>query len=67
MAYIGSRTVHLGPEQRTGFYTVLDEHLDTPFDTEILWVTATVERIEMTDDEQIVAICRRGRRRQAIA
>lgn len=53
-------------EQRTGFYTMLDEHLDIPFDTQILGATATVERIDMTDDEQIVAICRRGRSRQAI-
>ena len=53
-------------EQRVGFYTLLDERLDTPFDTEILGVTVTVERIDMTDDEQIVAICRRGRSRQRI-
>jgi hypothetical protein len=53
-------------EQRTGFYTMLDEHLDTPFNTQILGVIATVERIDMTDDEQIVAICRRGRSQQAI-
>jgi hypothetical protein len=53
-------------EQRVGFYTLLDERLKTPFDTEILGVTVTVERIDMTDDEQIVAICRRGRIRQSI-
>ena len=53
-------------EQRVGFYTLLDERLKTPFDTEILGVTVTVERIDMTDDEQIVAICRRGRSRQRI-
>ena len=53
-------------EQRTGFYTMLDEYLITPFDTQILGVTATVERIDLTNDEQIVAICRRGRLRQAI-
>jgi Calcium binding len=53
-------------EQRTGFYTLLEEHLDTPFDTQILGATATVERIDMTDDDQIVAICRRGRARQVI-
>ncbi|MGH8241949.1 MAG: calcium-binding protein [Steroidobacteraceae bacterium] len=53
-------------EQRTAFYTLLDERLDTPFDTQILGVKATVERIHMTSDEQIVAICRRGRSRQAI-
>ncbi len=53
-------------EQRTGFYTMLDDNLDTPFDTQILGVTVTVEKIDLTVDEQIVAICRRGRLRQAI-
>jgi hypothetical protein len=53
-------------EQRVGFYTLLDERLETPFDTEILGVAVTVERIDMTDDEQIVAICRSGRTRQSI-
>jgi Calcium binding len=54
-------------EQRTGFYTMLDEHLVTPFVTEILGASATVERVHLTADEQIVAICRRGRSRQAIS
>ena len=53
-------------EQRVGFYTLLDERLETPFNTEILGVAVTVERIDMTDDEQIVAICRRGRTRQRV-
>jgi hypothetical protein len=53
-------------EQRTAFYTLLDEHLDTPFDTQVLGATGTVERIDMTANEQIVAICWRGRPRQAI-
>jgi len=53
-------------EQRVGFYTLLDERLEMPFDTEILGVTVSVERIDMTDDEQIVVICRRGRLRQTI-
>jgi hypothetical protein len=53
-------------EQRVGFYTLMDEHLDTPFDTEILGATVTVERVAMTADEQIVAICRRSRSRQRI-
>jgi hypothetical protein len=53
-------------EQRVGFYTLLDERLEIPFNTDILGVTVTVERVDMTDDEQIVAICRRGRVRQAI-
>jgi hypothetical protein len=53
-------------EQRVGFYTLLDEHLDIPFDTEIFGATVTVEGVDMTRDEQIVAICRRGRSRQRI-
>jgi len=53
-------------EQRTAFYTLLDQHLETPFDTKVLGVTVTVERIDMTDDERIIAICRRGRSLQAI-
>jgi hypothetical protein len=53
-------------EQRVGFYTLLDERLETPLNTEILGVAVTVERIDMTDDEQIVALCRSGRTRQWI-
>ena len=53
-------------EQTTGFYTMLEEHLVTPFDVEILGVTATVEGIDLTDDEQIVVVCRLGRSRQSI-
>jgi len=53
-------------EQRVGFYTLLDERLETPINTEILGVAVTVERNDMTDDEQIVALCRSGRTRQSI-
>ena len=38
-------------EQTTGFYTMLEEHLVTPFDVEILGVAATAERIDLTDLE----------------
>lgn len=53
-------------EQRMGFYTMLDDHLDVPFATTILGVTVTVERVDVIGDDQIVAICRRGRSRQAV-
>ena len=53
-------------EQRVAFYTMLEEHLRLPFETEVLGIPVTVERIDMTDDDQIVAICRRGRSRQSI-
>ena len=53
-------------EQRTSLYTMLDESLEVPFKTEVLGVEVTVERIELTDADEIVAICTRGRSRQAI-
>jgi len=54
-------------EQRTGFLTMLEEYLAVPFQTEILGIPITVEQILLTDDEQIVAICSRGRFRQRIS
>lgn len=53
-------------EQRTGFLTMLENDLTLPFETEIFGVTVTVDRIDFTDAEEIVAICRRGTHRQAI-
>jgi hypothetical protein len=45
---------------------MLEENLRVPFRTEILGVPITVERLDMTDEDQIVAICRRGRARQTV-
>ena len=53
-------------EQMTGFYTMLDENLAVPFQTRMLGVEVTVERVDMTDDEQIVAVCARGKSRQRV-
>lgn len=53
-------------EQTVGFYTILEDNLATPFKTEMLGVEVTVERIDMTDDEQIVAVCPRGESRQRV-
>ena len=53
-------------EQRVGFFTMLENDLALPFDTEILGATATVEGIEFTPADEIVAICRRGQSRQRI-
>ena len=50
----------------TGFYTMLDEHLEVPFETEVLGVDVTVTGIDLGDDNQIVAICTRERWRQRI-
>jgi hypothetical protein len=50
-----------GPsEQVSGFYTMLEEHLDLPFATKVLGVDVVVESIDLTRSEEIVAICKRG-------
>jgi hypothetical protein len=53
-------------EHRTGFFTMIEEHLALPFDTELLGITVSVERIDLTIADEIVAICRRGNKRQSI-
>ena len=54
-------------EQVTGFYTMLENDLHLPFETQILGVTATVESIDITEDDQLVAVCRAGKTRQRIS
>ncbi len=53
-------------EQVAGFLTMIEEHLALPFSVKILGVDADMEKVDMTLDGQIVAICRRGKRRQKI-
>ena len=53
-------------EQRTGFLSALEDHLDLPFETSVLGVAVTVKKVDVTEAGEIVAICRRGRERQAI-
>ncbi len=53
-------------EQRTAFLTLLQDNLELPFETLVLGVLVTVERVDITPAEEIVAICRRGRAQQAL-
>ena len=53
-------------EQITGLFTMLEEHLALPFDTEMLGMTVTVTKIDLTVGNKIVAICRRDTHKQAI-
>lgn len=48
-------------EQMTGFHTMLDEHLEMPFQTHVLGVEVTAERVDLDDDNHIVVVCRRGK------
>jgi hypothetical protein len=53
-------------EQRVGFLTMLEDSLVVPFTTDILGTPVRVERVDLNDADEIVAICRRGRQRQLI-
>jgi hypothetical protein len=53
-------------EQTIGFFTMLENHLAMPFATNVLETDVIVERLDLTDDERIVAVCRRGRSRLRI-
>jgi hypothetical protein len=54
-------------EQAGGFFTMLEDNLRLPFSTRVLGVDVTVEKIDLTDGYEIVAICRKGAARQRIS
>ena len=54
-------------EQATGLFTMLEENLALPFTTVILGVEVTVQKVDITERDEIVAICRRGRERQKVS
>jgi hypothetical protein len=53
-------------EQTVGFFTMLEEHLAMPFPTKVFETGVVVERLDLTADERIVAVCSRGRSHQRI-
>ena len=55
-------------EQVTGLFTMIQDNLDVPFETTVLGVSVVVERVDLMGGygSHIVAICRRGRHRQAV-
>ena len=53
-------------EQVTGLFTMIEEHLELPFQTTVLGTPVTVARIDVTADDCIVAICARDGHRQTI-
>ncbi len=53
-------------EQVVGLYTLIEEHLAVPFETTVLGVPVTVKAVDVTERDEVVAICTRGRLRQAI-
>ena len=57
---------HDESEQATGWFTMFEEYVELPFETEVLGVPVRVTRIDQRDDDRLVAICGRGRAAQAI-
>ena len=53
-------------EQLTGFHAVIEDRLAVPFSTTVLGVEVTVAKIDLLSGSGIVAICSRGKHRQAI-
>ncbi len=53
-------------EQVGGWFTVLVDELELPFEAKVLGVVVSVTAIDLRDRGEIVAICTRGRERQAI-
>ena len=45
---------------------MVEENLTLPFETEILGVSVAVERVDLSETDEIVAVCRRGTSRQRI-
>lgn len=53
-------------EQKVGLLTMIQEHLSLPFPVNILGVEAVVEKVDMTRDGRIVAVCKRDGMKQRI-
>jgi hypothetical protein len=50
----------------TGFYTMINDLLKVPFQTEVLGVDVTVTGVDLGNDDQIAGICAHRRWRQRI-
>ena len=53
-------------EQASGLFTMMEDNLKLPFETEVLGVSVIVEKVDMTNDDQIVAVCARAGQKQEI-
>ena len=53
-------------EQATGLYTMIEDNLAFPFETTVLGVRVIVERVHLTRQDEIVAVCRRAGVRQTV-
>jgi hypothetical protein len=59
-------SAHDESEAASGFFAVLENELELPFATRILGIEVQVETIDMTEADDIVAVCRCGKNRQRV-
>jgi hypothetical protein len=53
-------------EQAIAFLTILEETLSLPFPAALLGETVVVEKIDLRNADELIAICRRGRKRHRV-
>ena len=53
-------------EQATGLFTMVEENLRLPFSTTVLGIQVNVQKVELNDAGEIVAVCSRGPEKQRI-
>jgi Calcium binding len=53
-------------EQAVGLFTMIEDHLELPFQTRVLGLEVTVVAVEQSDNGTPVAVCRHGRETQRI-
>jgi len=53
-------------EQAGSFHVMIERELELPFETTVLGVTVSVKRVDITEANDVMAVCYRGRDRQAI-
>lgn len=53
-------------EQAVGFHATIEQYLALPFETVVLGADVTVKKIDVTARGEIIAVCYRGRERQAV-
>ncbi|MDR0902521.1 MAG: hypothetical protein LBM92_07100 [Opitutaceae bacterium] len=52
-------------EKITGFYTMIDEYLEVPCEVRIGGVPMILEKIKVTENDTVEAVCASGRHRQS--
>lgn len=53
-------------EQISGLFCMLEEQLAVPFTIKLLGMEVVVEKVDLTEGNEIVAVCRHGRHQQRI-